>query len=632
MFRPLLNFRAHHGIAARAMLVAGFVLGGWCASPSLLRGQPPSVSWWETETAMDQHGCLLLSNKPWWNRAKALKVGEHFVVRSQYPGGGLMLVRRERVTRAGGRKADAIVWVIDDDGDMRPDAIDGDKKNDCYVVDYDGDGKVDRMVAYIDTDGDGKPDEMEIRYFQDGQLRIAWFGIDLDRRGRTWNLAGYEYSGDFFRSYPYGNALIYANKYDPEQKRWWPISECPFAFFDTQGQGQSEAVVRVSAVPLSFDPQEEPDMGNSAFSAAEPFRPRLRNIGAVNVRYSIDLDGLRSPERPLHYDLGFNLIGRVPYQFPGMARETPRRRTPKTTFCLSHVDTRRLAETYPAEQTGFSWREFADATLPLGDRPHAEEGRRWEGVFWTWSRRIMHDTGGPAQDWNVRREFRPAPSTTRELYYCRADHRIHLKGATEGWIVVGHLSGRDTWGEIRMFDTNGDGYFDRWETYLAGNPNPARVSTPGDAGIRDLPHDWKMLQQLYRQELAPQAIRADQELMAAMQPMADFVPPQSLTKALPAATCDSERGYLLDVIRETQYLALHAKLARRSHELLAAVSLRDTRRSVQERAASESAWAYARTLSQLDAAYGEGRYDTVSELLRALAKLDARPAAGKSRP
>ena len=314
----------------------------------------------------------------------------------------------------------------------------------------------------------------------------------------------------------------------------------------------------------------------------------------MNVRYSIDLDGVRSPERPLHYDLGFNLIGRVPYEFPGMARETSRRRAPKTTYCIPHADARRLAETYPAEQTGFSSREFGDPTLPLGDRPHAAEGRRWEGVFWTWSRRVMHDTGGPVQDWNVRREFRPTPSTTRELYYCRADHRIHLKGASEGWILAGHFSGKDAWGEIRMFDTNGDGYFDRWETYRAGDPSPARVSTPGDAGIRDLPHDWKGLEQLYRQELAPEAIRASQELMAAMQPMADFEPPQSLTTALRATTCDSERCYVLDLIRETQYLALHAKLARRSQERLATASTNDTRRSVHERGGSESAWAYGR--------------------------------------
>ena len=74
----------------------------------------------------------------------------------------MTLVRRERLKR---RKADAIVWVVDDDGDMKPGDTEGDKDNDCYVVDYDGDGRVDRLVDYLDNNGDGKADEMEIRYF-----------------------------------------------------------------------------------------------------------------------------------------------------------------------------------------------------------------------------------------------------------------------------------------------------------------------------------------------------------------------------------------------------------------------------------------------------------------------------------
>jgi hypothetical protein len=421
--------------------------------PGLLRGAEVAGAWWERETAMKLGGILDLKDKTWWSRAKALTPGEHFGLHSDLPGGGRMLIRRETRTRRGGKPQDAIVWIIDDDGDMPPDAAEGDRKNDCYVVDYDGDGLVDRMVDYIDSDGDGKPDEMEIRYFQDGQLRIAWFGVDLDRRGRTWNLENYQYSGDFFGSYPYGNAMIYANRYDPERDRWWPISECPFAFHDAVGKGQSEAVVRISAVPLSFDPQKDPDLGNAGFNYRAPFSPQLRNIGAMNVRYSIDLDGQSSPERPLHYDCGFNLIGRVPYAFPGMARENPRRRWPKTTYCIPHADARRLAESYPAEQTGFSWREYGDPVLRIGDRLHPEECRRWEGVFWTWNRRIMHDTGGPIQDWNTRREFCGSPSKCRELYYCRADRRIHLKGASDGWTKVGHLGSSGAWGEIRMFDT-----------------------------------------------------------------------------------------------------------------------------------------------------------------------------------
>jgi hypothetical protein len=591
--------------------------------PGLLRGAEVAGTWWERETAMKLGGILDLKDKTWWPRAKVLKPGEHFALHSDLPGGGRMLVRRETLTRRGGKPQSAIVWIINDDGDMPPNAAEGDTKNDCYVVDYDGDGLVDRMVDYIDSDGDGKPDEMEIRYFQDGQLRIAWFGVDLDRRGRTWNLAAYEYSGDLFHSYPYGNAMIYANRYDPERDRWWPISECPFAFHDAVGKGQSEAVVRVSAVPLGFDPQKDPDLGNAGFNYRVPFSPQLRNIGAVNVRYSIDLDGQSSPERPLHYDCGFNLIGRLPYEFSGMARENPRRRWPRTTYCIPHADTRRLAESYPAEQTGFSWREYGDPALRIGDRPHPEECRRWEGVFWTWNRRIMHDTGGPIQDWNTRREFCGSPSKCRELYYCRADRRIHLKGASEGWTKVGHLGGSGAWGEIRMFDTNGDGYFDRWEVYWAGSPAPVRVSTVADAGIRSLPHDWSQLQRLYSRELLREALAAGRKLLDAMRPLCDYQPPDCLDKALKSCTCDSEKLYVQDLIREEHYLALREKLLRRSAALLAPWETKPYPHSPGETVASGRAWEYAVALARLDSAYAEGRYDDAAATLCELARIDS---------
>ena len=122
----------------------------------------------------------------------------------------------------------------------------------------------------------------------------------------------------------------------------------------------------------------------------------------------------------------------------------------------------------------------------------------------------MHNTGGPIQNWNMRREFRPTPSTKRELYYCRVDHRIHLKGATDGWIRVGHLGNTDPWGEIRFFDTDRDGYFDRWETHLAGETAAARISTVRDPGIRELPSDWDELGKLYTEELLPEALHANE--------------------------------------------------------------------------------------------------------------------------
>ena len=311
-------------------------------------------------------------------------------------------------------------------------------------------------------------------------------------------------------------------------------------------------------------------------------------MGALNIRYGVDVDGGSNAERPLHYDLGFNMIGRVPYQFDGMELTNPLRREPKTTICIPHASARAMAESYPADQTGFSWREFSDDSIRIGYGPHADEDHRWEGVFWTWGRRAMHNTGGPCQVWNMRREFQPTPSTRRELYYSRVDRRIHLKGATEGWIQVGHLASKSRWGEVRWFDTNADGYFDRWEVYREGQAAPARVSTALDPGVRELPSDWDKLTELYTKELLPEARRANQQLMAAMRRVdPEFVASEELTKALAAAPSETEKRYIEDILREEQYLALREKLLARSAAWLAKDS---TPERISQHAARSTCW------------------------------------------
>lgn len=588
-----------------------------------------AAPWWEAETALsDDDGALVLIEKPWWQQAVSLKTGEHFRLVSALPGGGRMLVRRERLTRHG-EPFDALVWVLDDDGDMKVDDTDGDKDSDCYVVDYGLDGRVDRMLDYQDNDGDGQADEMDLRYFVDGQLRRSWFWLDLDRDGHMWYVANYEYGGNNFKSDHYGNNVLFLNKYDPERRAWVPFSECPFAFYDTDGDGESEAVVRVSAVPLGFNEAADPDYANSYLRIDGPFHEAMRRMGIVNIRYSVDVDGGSSRERRLHYDLGFNLVGAVPYDFPGMASTNPLRRPPKTTICVPHADLRQVAESYPAAQTGFSWHEYGDGAVALGAAPHAEEDRRWEGVFWTWNRRIMQNTGGPTQYYNIRREFRPTPSERRELYYSGVDRRIHLKGATEGWLRIGHFGAADAWGELRYFDTDQDGYFDRWETYRSGNPVPVRVDTVAGTRNRDLPADWNQIEQFYTHEVLPEAIRANETLMAVMRRLADFTVPKKLASALAAAACDGERRYVLDVIRESQFLDLRDKLRTRSLESFEAVgeslpqgpqwnrSDPEARRAIWAR--SSEAWAFARTLSALEVAYGQGRYDEAARLLDRLA-------------
>jgi len=234
----------------------------------------------------------------------------------------------------------------------------------------------------------------------------------------------------------------------------------------------------------------------------------------------------------------------------------------------------------------------------------------------------MHDTGGPTQYWNIRREFRPDASNKRELYYSQVDRRIHLKGAAEGWIRVGHLGGSgEAWGEIRHFDTDEDGYFDRWEVHRAGSAAPVRVSTVQDPAIRELPHDWKELQEVYTHELLPEALQANEKLMAAMRLVdKDFQPAAYLVTAFEQAQFDTEKLYVQDVIRESQYLALREKLTKQSKEALAASERSSWPLNQARIADTVRVWETTVTISKLDVAYGEGRYDDTVRLLQELVK------------
>ena len=132
----------------------------------------------------------------------------------------------------------------------------------------------------------------------------------------------------------------------------------------------------------------------------------MNEMGVVAIRYSFDVDNLSRQEQPHHYEMGFNLNGYVPYEFKGMERYSEFRRPPQTTYALPPDRARAVADRYPAVSTGFSFREFSDGTINLGySKLDPEYDQRWEGIFWTWHRRFMQNTGGPVQYWNIRREY-----------------------------------------------------------------------------------------------------------------------------------------------------------------------------------------------------------------------------------
>ncbi|MBP8131447.1 MAG: hypothetical protein KA184_17850 [Candidatus Hydrogenedentes bacterium] len=573
-------------------------------------GQETEGPWWMQETALTSTGGLRLDGKPWWDKAAALDVGESFIVE-----GERSLVRRETFNDRGGRPQDAIVWVLDDDEDGSV-GDGGDRDSDCYVADYGRDGSADRMVDYMDDDGDNDPDEMDIRYFADGELRYCWFGMDLDDDSAMWSLSGYEYGGpSFFESDPYGDSMIYMNKLDTDTGGWSPISECPFAFYDTDGDGQSEAVVRCSAVPLTYDTNVDPDYANDYAHFAAPWSPALAHMGIVNIRYGFDIDGGSSEDTPLHYDFGFNLVGAAPYQYPGMNHFNSKRRPPQTTIVTPWESLRGICDAYAARETGLSWHEQTDDTIAIGYGAHEKDDYRWEGVFWTWERIFMENTGGPCQKWNVRREYSATPAAKRELYYSAVDRRIHLKHAQEGWIQVGHFAGLGDLGEVRMFDTDGNGYFDRWE-YDFGDWR--RVANVSHERAEDVPWDFETLTKRYTDSILPDADTANRRFLAAMAAQRGFQTDPKLTAAAGASPGNFQR-FAQDVLRELQYGDFYTYWSGVAARALAGRPMDDLRpldaTARASQCTSQTAWELRRLLSRIDVLYGEGRLEEAAELI-----------------
>ncbi|MGH9469081.1 MAG: hypothetical protein ACRD1N_01910, partial [Terriglobia bacterium] len=131
---------------------------------------------------MTRDGRLTFLEKPWWPRARRLREGQSFRLDLNHDGRPDTLI-----TRRNGN----IIEAIDDSG--RAASI-WNTAGTAYVVSYHGTGIVDRMVVYTDNNGDGKADEMEIRYFQDGYLRYAWFGENYDNDGaQIFHLTNWQY-------------------------------------------------------------------------------------------------------------------------------------------------------------------------------------------------------------------------------------------------------------------------------------------------------------------------------------------------------------------------------------------------------------------------------------------------------
>lgn len=601
---------ASNRLRLNVLVVMLLVPGGVIAAQGTGRSRTANkLPWYMQATAMTPAGRLTFLEQPWWPRAKALTEGESFTLDLNHDGRPDTII-----TRRDGN----IIEAIDDSGHA---ATIWNQADTAYVVSYKGTGVVDRMVVYTDNNHDGKADEMEIRYYQDGYLRYAWFGENYDNDGaQIFHLTNWQYDSNQFASKFRGNVMIYINKYNPIAKSWIPLSECPFAFYDPNHDGLGEIVLRAAVQPIATSRESQAvalDKANSYSSMwqEEPFLLKDMELQNVRLSFNIDPEPRKDALDHPHYNFGFTMVDQQPYQFPKMRYINPRRRPPQTVIRMDWKYAVQHSLAYPADQTGFTWDE-------------AHEVYRWEGQFWIYERRILANTGGPVHRWNMRREFMGTKSSRRELYYSGVDKRYHLRGATEMWIEVGHIVDDAKDLEIRAYDTDHDGYLDTWEVFRTGESRPVRVTHVSNPQATPVSLDRNAMMTRYNVHILPDAIAEDERLIEAMKTVAPSELGAKYEQAAEQSDIPERRRYCLDIARELYFESTRNTLyqqnpaedyKRPAHEKQPDQQGSKGSRQGYDIQDTVSYWRRAAEVEGFVEAYGNGRYDDARRVLETIA-------------
>lgn len=589
-------------------------------------GEENRGPWWMKETALNPDGQMpSLKNKGWWKKAVILRTGEELLWKEGKTEQENMLAKIAEVRDNNNRSVEVLVWIIDDEGDGSL-KKGGDFHDDCYVYDFYRDGKVDVMVDYGDENRDGQADFMEVRFFDRGRLARAWMAFDHDGLGEM--IRCYDPSDLITGNFEFnlsGNKAYYLNRYDIYEHCWIPDSLFPLASLDRDGDGLSEKLIRVNLLPVPEQKQMTTTKADQSDSSQE--WPEVSSL-----ELSFDLDNGNSPEMPYHYDLGLILSGQGKYTLDEFKTYSPLRRPPQELPAIPPGEVEKKLKDFSVRNVFFSWKE---CHLLLGDKTLALTAKEEQGLGWSWER-VKAPTSSPdVQKWNIRREVAEKSGTWPEFYYSELDHRIHLFGAKSGWWPIGYVAGLPGLGEIRYFDTDEDGYFDRQELYLLSSVRPVLIMDGRNRKVRKIPFDPEIVSRFYMEEVLPAAINRLERLSQAMSEVYAFPFPEEFRRKLNSAS-GSDKRFLLDLSVLLEYVGLRdhyfslinqklfqsgiSDLSGRFYGDLYPGLLNkpsDTAREIN----SEQAWKLARLLSELEISFTNEEDDKFFSILKEIKKV-----------
>lgn len=592
---------------------------------ALKAGQEKAGSWWMKQTALSADGRLIsLRTKRWWKNALSLKTGESYLIPEKGEAKDRMMIRAESYKGEDGRLTEGLVWIIDDDGNGSL-ATGGDYSQDCYLYDLNRDGLAEVMVDYADENGDGQADYMEIRFYDRGYLSRVWGGYDYENIGEIFK---YEtpldlLSGKFLENLA-GDKLYFKNIFNPLTGSFWPADICPESSYDLNQDGLSDLIIR-SQVQSAGDK-------NNFIKAINNWSKDLREPVIRSLEASFDLSGENNQEKLFDYDFSLIQSGQLTFDLKLFRSYSAWRRPPQEVYFVPREDLKKLVYSYQPEAAGFSWREYSDDLL---GGPASTLETRGQGIGWLPERVILPGTSSFIQKWNIRREIARHLNGPVEFYYSQLDQKIHLFGSKEGWCQFGYLAGCPGLGEIRYFDTDDDGFYDREEIYLINSSRPVLVISPDEPRAKKIPFDFSQLQEFYRREVLPAALDRDDRLLQAMKEVYQYEPPAGLLEEIEKVN-GSEKRYLLDIYCLLYFINLRDHFLTLANQVLFQPGFRGgsgqwpgdlnpaiirSPREVSSFLKSDIAWQLAGLLSRLDRAWSQVDDGSVIEVLKEIKKL-----------
>lgn len=357
-----------------------------------------------------------------------------------------------------------LVRAIDRDGDMDWGGF-PDLDSDLYLASWRGDGIVNAVLEYTDTTGNDEVDEMAVYYmgplqgyFDEPILRV-WWTRDDGGDNLLWYDIAYTYDQGLceYRTHFGGDETFVAFALPLSGDRWIPFWENPFLFYDIDGRGGTEEVLRFSGIGYYVD----------------------------NIRHSFDANNDSHAGDPRRFDVSITAWA------PGVLEDdpdTPRSMTtlseehtesvviagiPTDTF-LSHERARDFARKQVWERAILTWVEM---DLNYDQQRSRSTYERWEGVIAPGNDHFPQVGGPHAGHYNNRFEVVGETGEPFSLYYHPVDRRIHLRHPEHAWLIVDPDMTEDPVMRYDMHDTTGDGFIDRWELDVTMDGEPDDVWT-----------------------------------------------------------------------------------------------------------------------------------------------------------